>query len=416
MKKNKIILGLVALALSLFAMVQPMTVNAAKGDYGVDWSKYQGANGVFGYAHDKFAISQIGGYYNGYFVDQTTYPTQVQYTVAQGKRAHTYIYARFSSRTQADQMLNYYLPRVQTPKGSIVALDVEDGYPNTDAVLYALKRVQNAGYTAVLYGYKNFLVNHLDLATIANQYPLWLAEYVDYNVTPTPNYNYFPSFPNIGMFQFTSTYIAGGLDGNVDLTGITDNGYKQGQADKPKTQTPAVKAGITADNTPKSDIKAGYTVKVNFSAKTYATGQAIPGFVKGQPHEVLQVSGNKVLLADIYSWVNKSDVEILATNNSKGNVEITRPQGSSTNLTWTDSLGDKWHSEKGEITLNTPVNLRWGARVNSSKIATLPAGFSVKYDAWSRHGGYVWLRQPRQGGYGYLVCRDGQGNPFGTFK
>ena len=30
---------------------------------------------------------------------------------------------------------------------------------------------------------------------------------------------------DIGIFQFTSTYVAGGLDGNIDLTGITDNGY-----------------------------------------------------------------------------------------------------------------------------------------------------------------------------------------------
>lgn len=59
--------------------------------------------------------------------------------------------------------------RVQTPKGSIVAIDVEDGRSNTSSVLYALKKVQDAGYTAVLYGYKNFLTSHLDLTTIANK-------------------------------------------------------------------------------------------------------------------------------------------------------------------------------------------------------------------------------------------------------
>src|SRR5699024_7754378 len=30
---------------------------------------------------------------------------------------------------------------------------------------------------------------------------------------------------NVAIFQFTSTYIWGGLDGDVDLTGITDSGY-----------------------------------------------------------------------------------------------------------------------------------------------------------------------------------------------
>lgn len=288
-------------------------VQAAKGDHGVDWAKYQGANGVFGYPHDKFAIAQVGGYYNGYFADQWTYPTQVQYAIAQGKRAHTYIYARFSNKYEADQMLDHYLPKVQTPKKSIVALDVEDGTPNTEAVLYALDRVEKAGYTAVLYGYKNFLLNHVDLARIAKQYPLWLGEYPDYNVTPEPNYNYFPSFDNIGIFQFTSTYIAGGLDGNIDLTGLTDVGYKNGNAEKPVTKPDAVQQGIIADNTPKKDIKAGYTVKVNFSATNWATGQAIPRWVKGNSYEVIQTSGNKVLLGGIMSWIDRSNVEILST-------------------------------------------------------------------------------------------------------
>lgn len=290
-------------------------VQAAKGDHGVDWAKYQGANGVFGYPHDKFAIAQVGGYYNGYFADQWTYPTQVQYAIAQGKRAHTYIYARFSNKYEADQMLDHYLPKVQTPKKSIVALDVEDGTPNTEAVLYALDRVEKAGYTAVLYGYKNFLLNHVDLARIAKQYPLWLGEYPDYNVTPEPNYNYFPSFDNIGIFQFTSTYIAGGLDGNIDLTGLTDVGYKNGNAEKPVTKPNAVQQGIIADNTPKKDIKAGYTVKVNFSAKTWATGETIPRWVKGNSYEVIQTSGNKVLLGGIMSWIDRSNVEILSTAN-----------------------------------------------------------------------------------------------------
>ena len=290
-------------------------IQAAKGDHGVDWAKYQGANGVFGYPHDKFAIAQVGGYYNGYFADQWTYPTQVQYAIAQGKRAHTYIYARFSNKYEADQMLDHYLPKVQTPKKSIVALDVEDGTPNTEAVLYALDRVEKAGYTAVLYGYKNFLLNHVDLARIAKQYPLWLGEYPDYNVTPEPNYNYFPSFDNIGIFQFTSTYIAGGLDGNIDLTGLTDVGYKNGNAEKPVTKPNAVQQGIIADNTPKKDITAGYTVKVNFSAKTWSTGQEIPAWVKGNSYEVIQTSGNKVLLGGIMSWIDRSNVEILSTAN-----------------------------------------------------------------------------------------------------
>lgn len=330
--RNKLtVLPVAILAAISFSL--PSQVNAAKGDQGVDWSKYQGTHGVYGYAKDKFGISQIGGYYDGSFVPQSTYSSQVASLIAAGKRAHTYIYSQFSSDAEADQMLNYYLPRVQTPKGSIVALDVESGYPNTSAVMHALARVKAAGYTAVLYGYKNFLTSHLDLTTIAASYPLWLAEYPSYSVTSTPNYNYFPSFANVAMFQFTSTYIAGGLDGNVDLTGITDNGYGKTTTSstgkvtvKPKTSTAATKAGAAANNANKSSIAAGYTVKVNLGAKRWATGEGIPSWVRGKSYKVAQVSGSSVLLSGIMSWISKSNVEILA----KGSAIATSPSSTYT--------------------------------------------------------------------------------------
>lgn len=241
LKKATATVAAVVMVLPLLGGVQ--TAYAAKGDRGTDQSVYQGQYGRTAYGDETFQINQIGGYYNGSFVPHWTYSTQTSNAIARGLHAHTYIYSQFSGRWQADQMLNYYLPRIQTPKGSIVALDVESGNPDTDSVLYALRRVQDAGYTAVLYGYKSFLTSHLDMNTIADQYPIWMAQYPDYSVRRYPNYGFFPSFKNIHIFQFTSTYVAGGLDGNVDLTGITDNGYKNGNPQKPKSETPAVKQG-----------------------------------------------------------------------------------------------------------------------------------------------------------------------------
>lgn len=275
--------------------------------YGVDWSKYQGNSGVWGYARDDFSISQIGGYYNGTFVPQGTYASQVAGTIAQNKRAHTYIFAQFSGTWQADQMLDYYLPRIQTPKGSIVALDVESGNPDTASVEYALKRVQDAGYTAVLYGYKGFLINHLGtdgLQEISNHYPLWLAEYPNYQVTTEPNYNYFPSFNNVQIFQFTSTYVAGGLDGNVDFTGITENGYKNGNAQKPVTNTPATKTGTQIhQDTHSYTVKSGDTLsaiasKYNMTVNALATLNGISNLNLIYPGQTLRVAdsgkGNSV--------------------------------------------------------------------------------------------------------------------------
>lgn len=401
-KASRLIIGLMVAGMISATTIGP--VYAAKGDQGVDWSVFQGANGKWGRSDDKFSISQVGGYYNGSFVDQWTYPTQVKSTIAMGRRAHTYIYAQFSGRWQADQMLNHYLPMVQTPKGSIVMLDVESGNPDTDSVLYALKRVQDAGYTAVLYGYKNFLTSHLDLHRIASQYPLALAEYPDYNVTRRPNYNWFPSFENIGIFQFTSTYVAGGLDGDVDLTGITDNGYHGGNAQKPQTTTPAVDQGKQLHQ-----ATHNYTVRPGDSWWKIAHDHGMDMYtlaqLNGKTINTMIYPGEVLRVADSGHGQHVNNVV---------NQPVQQPQASS----WRDSLGDTWHTEHGTVTLNTWVNLRWGARPTSSRIALLGPGAEIKYDAYSRHGGYVWCRQPRGNGqYGYFACRDARTNEaFGTFK
>lgn len=78
-----------------------------------------------------------------------------------------------------------------------------------------------------------------------------------------------------------------------------------------------------------------------------------------------------------------------------------------------------WKSEKGHFKLNTAIKLRTGASTSSGVIDTLPAGSVVNYDAFIHQGGYVWIRQPRANGYGYLatgVSKNGKRqNYWGTF-
>ena len=57
-----------------------------------------------------------------------------------------------------------FLPKVQTPKGSGVALDAEDGVQSTDVTLWALDYIKEAGYTPMLYGYKGYLTSSYDLS------------------------------------------------------------------------------------------------------------------------------------------------------------------------------------------------------------------------------------------------------------
>ena len=117
----------------------------------------------------------------------------------------------------------------------------------------------------------------------------------------------------------------------------------------------------------------------------------------------------------INSVIHPGDVLKLTAGNTTSH-SVTQPKSNSSN-SWTDSLGDVWHSERGTFISNSWINLRWGAKTTSSRIGMIKPGDAIKYDAWSRHDGYVWVRQPRSNGqYGYLAVRDSHNQPFGYFK
>lgn len=211
---------------AFFVVAASGPVFAAVGDQGVDWSVYNDTYGKPGLSTDKFAISQIGGHNKKGIYWQSTYPTQVQSTLSQGKRAHTYIWWEdVTDYSTAKYVLDTMLSKVTTPKGSIVALDAETGVQSTDVTMWALKYIEDHGYTPLLYGYKSYLVQSFFLDTIVQSYGLWMAGYGWNTIKSTPDYSDFPSYDNIQIWQFTSNYVNGELDGNVDLSGVTDNGY-----------------------------------------------------------------------------------------------------------------------------------------------------------------------------------------------
>ena len=217
-------------------------------------------------------ISQVGGYANGYFYDQWTYPTQISSGIANGLRMHTYIWYQVGGNAQlGKQVVDHFLPKIQAPKGSIIALDYEDGASwdknaNTEAILAGMREIKAAGYVPMYYSYKPYTLAHVDYNRIIAEFPNsgWIAAYPDYNVRTEPYWGVFPSLPGISIYQFTSTYRAGGLDGNISLApngrDITMSGYVNGNSQKPKTETPATEQGkqIHKDT-------HNYTVKPNDS-------------------------------------------------------------------------------------------------------------------------------------------------------
>ena len=74
MKLKTKLITLVVAFLAAISFALPSQVNAAKGDQGPDWAKYQGASGRYGTDQDKFVISQIGGTYSGRMIAKLLVP------------------------------------------------------------------------------------------------------------------------------------------------------------------------------------------------------------------------------------------------------------------------------------------------------------------------------------------------------
>ena len=81
---------------------------------------------------------------------------------------------------------------------------------------------------------------------------------------------------------------------------LTENGFIDTKADARSWIHPA-------DDVEK--FRVGDRVSIKRSARTYATGERIPNWVKARRHRIQQVATNRVLLREIYSWVRKVDVE-----------------------------------------------------------------------------------------------------------
>ena len=293
-------------------MVAPVLSGVASADgrsYGPDLSKYQGAYTNKPYARDQFAISQVGGYANGYFYDQWTYPTQISSGIANGLRMHTYIWYQVGGNAQlGKQVVDHFLPKIQAPKGSIIALDYEDGASwdknaNTEAILAGMREIKAAGYVPMYYSYKPYTLAHVDYNRIIAEFPNsgWIAAYPDYNVRTEPYWGVFPSLPGISIYQFTSTYRAGGLDGNISLApngrDITMSGYVNGNSQKPKTETPATEQGkqIHKDT-------HNYTVKPNDSwwaiANRYGMSMYALAQLNGKTINSVIYPGQQIRVAD----------------------------------------------------------------------------------------------------------------------
>ena len=70
-----------------------------------------------------------------------------------------------------------------------------------------------------------------------------------------------------------------------------------------------LKVPTVVDNT----IRVGSRVRVNNNAQSWATGQRIPSWVRGQTYTVQQMrnNNNELLLSNVISWIRRNDVTLV---------------------------------------------------------------------------------------------------------
>ena len=121
-----------------------------------------------------------------------------------------------------------------------------------------------------------------------------------------------------------------------------------------------------------SNPALGVGNKVNITATHYSTGQVIPAEQKGSKgHTIKQISGDKALLAEIFSWVPLTGLKLAGTTVS------------------TNTIPSKG---KCTITTSSGIKFRNKASVKNGVVqGTYSCGESVTYDSVVTAEGYTWI-------------------------
>ncbi len=95
-----------------------------------------------------------------------------------------------------------------------------------------------------------------------------------------------------------------GLSGNLIKPG------QKLKVDVEQEEAPAKAPEKTPESAPKptATYKAGDTVRISTSAGNYATGEPIPDKYKGVPYKIQSVKSDRVLIEKLFSWVFKKDL------------------------------------------------------------------------------------------------------------
>ena len=411
MSSKKIISALLASA-TILGLTFAGNVSATTKEEGVDVSSYQGSSSSYFKTLKnngaKFVIVKVGGSGGGegYHYQNPSASMQLANAKANGMAVGAYFWAQCgSSSSEALRMAKLAVAdakRAGLKTGSVIAMDYEAGAyasqktANTKAVIAFMDYIKKAGYKPLFYSGASFARSTVDTSKLIKKYgkhALWIASYKTMNAQYAPDYNYFPSMNGIGMWQYADNWKGFNVDGNVQFTKVISNGSVT-------KKTPVKQANATTNKqngVQKLPSNNTYTVKKGDSwssiAKTY--GIDINGLTKlnNATTKTMLHPGQKLKLTGTVSGVStKKKV-------TKKKVVKKKIKKSS------------WTKKSGYFRLNTTIKLRSKANTSSRVISTLYSGQVIKFDAYKISNGYVWLRQKRGNGYGYVasgVARNGK--------
>lgn len=400
---KKIIMSVLLSSATVLGLAFANNASAATREEGVDVSSYQGSSSSYFKTLKnngaKFVIVKVGGSGGGegYHYQNPSASMQLANAKVNGLAVGAYFWAECgSSSSEALRMAKLAVSdakRAGLKTGSVIAMDYEAGAyasqktANTNAVITFMDHIKKAGYKPLFYSGASFARSNVDTKKLVNKYgksALWIASYKTMNAQYTPDYNYFPSMDGIGIWQYADNWKGLNVDGNVQFFKVISNG-------EVTKKTPVKQANATTNKEngvkklPKDNT---YTVKNgdSWSSIAKAYGIDVNGLAKlnGATTKTMLHPGQKLKLTGHVS-----------------NVATKKPKKTTTKKKTVKK--NSWIKKSGYFRLNTTIKLRSGASTSSRVISTLYRGQVIKFDAYKISGGYVWLRQKRSNGYGFVA-------------
>lgn len=176
----------------------------------------------------KFVIVKLGGSggAEGYHYQNPKASAQLANAKAVGLDVGGYYWGQFGASTSsAKSMAKMAISDAQKfglEAGSVIALDYEAGASsskpaNTTAILAFMSVIKSAGYKPILYSGSYYFKQYVDVDKVGKKYGdvIWVASYKTMGLQTKPDFNYFPSMPHVGLWQYADNWY--GIDGNVEL-------------------------------------------------------------------------------------------------------------------------------------------------------------------------------------------------------